>query len=129
MPVKDQNFCHSRHMISTLAAFWGKVIISPFSTSSVSNPPSPVSSRQESHVDNFLPSPALIRQSESLRMSSYVTQKPCASFLTKRLDDKIVHTSKHLKGFCAQSIYAPLKCDMIYLRTCKFITLPLNEEI
>ena len=33
MPVKDQMFCHSRHMISTLAAFWGKVIISPFSTS------------------------------------------------------------------------------------------------
>ena len=52
----------------------------------------PVSSRQESHVDNFLPSPALIRQSESLRMSSYVTQKPCASFLTRRLNEQKLHT-------------------------------------
>ena len=66
----------------------------PFSTSSVSNLPSPVSSRQESHVDNFLPSPALIRQSESLRMSSYVTQKPCASFLTRRLNEQKLH--RHL---------------------------------
>ena len=57
----------------------------------------PVSSRQESHVDNFLPSPALIRQSESLRMSSYVTQKPCASFLTRRLNEQKLHT--HLNIF------------------------------
>ena len=90
----------------------------PFSTWSVFNPPSPLLPSKNLTLITFYLWSKLIRQSESLRMSSCVTQKPCACFLNEWLDDKNcthIWTSKMWKN-----------CTQIWTKNCTHRSEHLN---